>query len=90
MTLEEKLAELSARFAARAGPEAEALGQAIVADDRDEVISRAHKLAGVAALMGQPKIGAAALNLEETALDGKDYRKLGERLCAMLAELAAS
>ncbi|KLE34610.1 Hpt domain-containing protein [Aurantiacibacter luteus] len=82
-----KMAELSARFAAQAGVTRERL--AAQREDRAAIVAEAHKLAGIAAMFGQPAIGVAALALEERAESGGDYGEEWRQLDALLAELAA-
>jgi len=67
------LAPLKAKFANRLAGEVEALRTAWARRDRDTVIDRAHKLAGIAGMVGAPEVGEAALQLEETARSGADY-----------------
>jgi HPt (histidine-containing phosphotransfer) domain-containing protein len=85
--LEGKLAELAARFAARAPLEREALAAALAAGDTATLIDRAHKLAGIAGMVGHPEVGAAALDLEEAVRAGGDGSAEGERLLGLLAAI---
>lgn len=85
--LESKVAELAARFAARAPEERTAIANALAIGDTAALIERAHKLAGVAGMFGHADIGAAALALEETALAGKDYSQRVALLLALLDRL---
>ena len=82
-----KLAELSQRFASRAADERRAIEQALAEGDRGTVAQRAHKLAGNAGMFGQPKIGAAALELEEAAESGGELEPAASRLIGLLAAL---
>lgn len=82
-----RLAELTARFRARAAEERAELSRALGEDDRATVAERAHKLAGNAGMFGEAELGAAALELEEAAETGTDMREAGERLLALLAAL---
>lgn len=82
-----RLAELTARFRARAGEERMVLARALAEDDRATVAERAHKLAGNAGMFGEAELGEAALALEEAAETGAALRESGERLLAMLATL---
>lgn len=70
-TGDEWLDPLRAKFAVRLASEANAFRA--VRDDRAEVIERAHKLAGIAGMLGAPTVGEAALALEEAARAGGDY-----------------
>ena len=81
------MAELTARFAARAQSEHTAIEQALATGDRKAVVQRAHTLAGNAGMFGQPELGAAALELEEAAENGEDMAPAGSRLLALLAAL---
>jgi HPt (histidine-containing phosphotransfer) domain-containing protein len=85
--LESKLADLAARFAARAPEERAAIADALATADNAALIQRAHKLAGIAGMFGHADIGAAALALEETALAGKDYSQRVALLLALLDRL---
>jgi HPt (histidine-containing phosphotransfer) domain-containing protein len=85
--LEGKLAELAARFAARAPQEREALAAALAAGDAAMLIDRAHKLAGIAGMVGHPEVGAAALDLEEAVRVGSDGAAEGERLLGLLSAI---
>ncbi|MGN6499707.1 MAG: Hpt domain-containing protein [Tsuneonella sp.] len=85
--LEGKLAELAARFSARAPQEREAIAAALAAGDAAVVIDRAHKLAGIAGMFGHAEVGAAALALEEAVRAGGDGAAEGARLLGLLAAL---
>lgn len=87
-SLDAKLAQLAADFAARAAGERAAVVAALAADDRSTLQDRAHKLAGIAPMMGFAAIGEAALALEATAENGADCAAPAQRLCALLANLA--
>jgi HPt (histidine-containing phosphotransfer) domain-containing protein len=86
-SLEQKIGELSARFAARASGERDAIAKALHTGDRAALIDRAHKLAGIAGMFGHPQIGEAALALEQAALAGADCAAPGEALLAQLGAL---
>ncbi len=86
--LTDKMAELSARFAQRAGAERAALAADLAAGNRADVQFRAHKLAGLGAMFGHPAIGEAALALEAAAEHGRDMAPAAARLDALLADLA--
>ena len=87
---EDKLAHLATRFAARAVDERLELAAALAADDREAMQTRAHKLAGVAAMFGHPAIGEAALALELAAESGEPLVDLAMQLDNLLADLAVS
>ncbi|MBA4765645.1 Hpt domain-containing protein [Qipengyuania sp. 902] len=85
--LEIRMAQMAARFAARAGEHEAALQAAIAADDREAIASQAHRLAGIAGMFGQPQVGEAAARLEDIVEAGGDYLDAAERLSAMLRDL---
>jgi HPt (histidine-containing phosphotransfer) domain-containing protein len=85
--IESKLAELAARFAARAPEMRAAIAGALAAGDTAAVIEGAHKLAGIAGMFGHADIGAAALALEEAALSGGDCAEHGATLLKLLDDL---
>ena len=64
---------LRQKFLARLAEEHAAFCALSEAADREGIIARAHKLAGIAGMLGAPQIGEAALLLEETARSGDDY-----------------
>lgn len=88
-SLEDKLAELTARFDARAGDERRALNSAVKRGDRVMVASCAHKIAGIAGMVGRSEIGAAALELEGLAESGGDMKRAAKCLDGLLAALGA-
>jgi HPt (histidine-containing phosphotransfer) domain-containing protein len=85
--LKAKLAELERRFVEQAGEHRQAIAGAVAAGNRQELAERAHKLAGIAGMFGQPDIGAAALALEETAESGSDPQPAAARLIDLLGAL---
>ena len=85
--IDARIAELSARFARQAGEYRAALLHADSAGDRTAIRDRAHKLAGIAPMLGHPDIGAAALALEEAVETQSDYRSAFARLDRLLAAL---
>lgn len=82
--LDSKLAQLAARFAARAPAERAAIANAMASCDTAALVDRAHKLAGIAGMFGHADIGAAALALEDAALAGQDCSQQGALLLALL------
>ena len=82
--LEAKLAELSSRFADRLPEERAAIANAIEIGDRRALIDRAHKLAGIAGMFGRPDIGAAALELEQSAMADADFSEEASQLLDLL------
>ena len=87
--LETKMAELQARLAQRCRSEHAALRAAMDRNDREVLIDRSHKLAGIAGMLGAPQIGDAALRLEESVLKGDPYEQDAMRLLALLDEASA-
>ena len=82
-----KLAELGRKFAARAREERAALAQAMADDDRTALRDRAHKLAGIAPMVGFPRVGEAALALELAAEDGAAITAPAQALDQTLAAI---
>lgn len=82
-----KMAELSARFSARAADDSGAIAEALAADDRATLADIAHKLAGNAGMFGHHAIGEAALALEEAAESGAEVAAPAARLRHLLAAL---
>jgi len=87
--LDDKLAELRARFVRRSADAVAAIDRATAEGDREALIERAHAIAGIAGLFGFGEIGAAALDLEECGRAGGDIEAAASRLRAMLVALAA-
>lgn len=85
--LKAKLAELERRFLERADEHRRAIAGALAAGNRQELAERAHKLAGIAGMFGQPAIGAAALALEEAVETGSDPQPAATRLIDLLGAL---
>lgn len=83
--IESKMAELAARFASRAAQERKVICEAIVAGDRAIVAERAHKLAGLAGMMGHPEITTSALALEAAVEAGRTLEGEGQNLLDLLA-----
>lgn len=77
---------LKTKFAARLMDEGEAF-RAMAADpDCEAIAQRAHKLAGIAGMLGAPAVGEAALRVEEAALSGADCELELEALLAAIAD----
>ena len=85
--LDAKLAELGARFDARAGDERTSLADALAAGDRAAIAQQAHRLAGIAGMFGREEVGTAALDLEAAAEAGADMADAAARLDGLLASL---
>lgn len=85
--LDAKMAELAARFDARAADERQTLATALASEDRDAIVGMAHRLAGIAGMFRRDEIGAAALALEEAAEAGHDLAVPAARLDTLLARL---
>jgi HPt (histidine-containing phosphotransfer) domain-containing protein len=82
--LEGKLAELAKRFAERLPEERRSIADALSAGDREALIDRTHKLAGIAGMFGQSEIGAAAQELEQRILADADFGAEAARLLDLL------
>lgn len=85
--LEERIAALAAKFAGGAPEQREALSAALAAGDSATLVARAHKLAGIAGMVGYGEIGEAALALEDAALAGQDIAAPAAALLALLDAL---
>lgn len=85
-SLEAKMAELTARFAAGLPEELRALKAELAAGDRGAVRARAHNLAGRAGMFGHADIGEAAFALEGAAECGQDIATPAARLERLLGE----
>lgn len=81
-----RMAELAARFAASGGEHRSAIAAAVAAQDRAAIVHHAHRLAGIAPMLGHPAIGEAAARLEESAEAG-DYAPDAAALDLLLAQL---
>ena len=77
---------MASRFAERMPQERAAIANALSAGDRETLIDRAHKLAGIAGMFGRPDIGTAALELEQHLLASADYVEETERLLDLLEQ----
>ena len=85
--LEDKLADLAQRFAAQAPGQAEAVRVLVREGNMAALGELAHKLAGIAGVLGQPSLGQAAIKLEETIERGDDPRLATDRLLRLLDAL---
>ena len=61
----------SGNFIAHAEDHLTAIGAAVAAEDAEELMATAHKLKGSALNLGLPRVGAAALVLEESGREGR-------------------
>lgn len=84
---ERKIAELSARFAAKAGEQRESLAAAQARGDLTDLRDQAHKIAGIAGMFGQDEIGAAAFVLESALEAGTRHAEHLVRLQELLTAL---
>ncbi|MBX7497008.1 Hpt domain-containing protein [Qipengyuania sp. 6B39] len=82
--IEDKLAALSARFAAAAEHESLVMESASSQGDWQAVRDRAHAMAGTAPMLGFAAIGDAALALELAIESGGDPAAALKRLDALL------
>lgn len=83
---EEWLDALKAKFAVRLSTESSAFLALQASGDREGIIARAHKLAGLAGMMGAPEVGEMALQLEEAALAGGNFDTQFAALLAAIDE----
>ena len=84
-----RFAELIEKFRRRALGEAEQLGQALAAGDRERVRFLAHSLAGAAGTFGFTELSELARPLDEAAAAGADPARLEELAAPLLAAIAA-
>lgn len=75
------LAPQKAKFAAALPAHREALVRFHAEGDREGMIDRAHKLAGISGMLGAPEVGEAALLFEEALLACDET---AERFAALL------
>ena len=86
---EARMAALRARLAERCREDRAAISEALANDNRETLIDRAHKLAGIAGMLGAPELGEAAFALEEDLLAGREHAASAKTLMDRLAECAA-
>lgn len=87
MTLGEPwLDEMRVVFVARLGDERAAFLAAHKAQDWPAIMHRAHKLAGLAGMLGAPEVGEAALQLEERMNGDQPF---GGEFAALIAAIEA-
>lgn len=82
------LAGLRRRFGVRLREERAAILALAARDDgaaRADLVERAHKLAGIAGMLGAGEVGEAALRLEDAILAGEDHAAAVEALDAAIA-----
>ena len=89
----------SGNFIAHAEDHLTAIGAAVAAEDAEQLMATAHKLKGSALNLGLPRVGAAALVLEENGREGRldgsteAYvaleREMGQAVAALERERAA-
>ena len=90
MTADEAwLGAMREKFRARLHEEREAFVLLRAQEDRPETIARAHKLAGIAGMLGAPHVGELALLLEEAAQKPQDYRAEIDALIAAIEQAIA-
>lgn len=81
---EEWLEPLRRKFGASLPEHRENLLRLHEANDRDGLIDRAHKLAGIAAMMGAPDVGETAFELEESLREhGEGEAEFGALIAAI-------
>lgn len=77
-------ADLRHRFAVRLREERAALAAEAKSNAREALLDRAHRLAGIAGMLGAAEVGEAALRLEDTLRAGEDH---AEALAALRAAI---
>lgn len=82
---DDRMAQLRARFVARAAEQRAQLVAALLAGDHDEMRRLAHGLSGSAGVFGFPEISADAQALEEAVDEGVEEEAL-KRLAGTLLE----
>ena len=87
--LDAKMAELRTRLADRFAEDRRVFAQLVEVDDREAIVDRAHRLAGIAGMLGAPDVGAAALALEDAARTDGTFAEEARRLLALLDGFAA-
>lgn len=85
--IESKMAELAARFAARAVDERNTFLALLATGDRATIAERAHKLAGIAGMYGHPRITDASLALEIAVEEGRSIDSEARLLVDLLAAI---
>lgn len=81
---DQRMAGIAARFAVRLTEERAFWAVMSARSDTGIIIDRAHKLAGLAGMVGAPEVGAAALRLEEAVRAGGQFN---EELCDLLGAI---
>ena len=84
-----RMAELRARLLVRCRDEHRAIEDAMRAEDRNTLIDRSHKLAGIAGMLGAPEIGEAALELEDALRAERSYHAEATLLLHRLTTVTA-
>ncbi|RPF70989.1 Hpt domain-containing protein [Aurantiacibacter spongiae] len=79
-----RMASLKARFAERMAEEREILQAALATCNRPALRDQAHKLAGIAPMLGFLALGDAALALEATVDAGEEHAAAAHRVIALL------
>ena len=82
------MAQLAARFSARAEQDCLALREALRKEDRIAVRDLAHRLAGTAPMLGFEAIGEAARTLEDAADSGRPLGTPAENLLSQLERVS--
>lgn len=86
-SFDRKMAELRLKFVQRCPVEAANLAAARAQHDREELIGRAHKLAGLAGTLGFHEIGSAAAALEEAGEAGYPMDELSRAVIELLEDV---
>ena len=83
-----KLDEMRTRFGARAQNDLAAIELALLAGDIARLADITHRLAGLAAMLGHPAVGDAALAVEDAVLANRVCDAQIARLKTLLSDLA--
>lgn len=81
---EAKLAELRSKLTARLVDEHTAFVRLLAENGREEMLVRAHKLAGIAGMLGAPEVGELARALDEATVTGADFAEKADQLITLL------
>lgn len=81
------LGPLMQKFLARLSDERSTLLELAELGAWDQIFDRAHKLAGIAGMLGAPQVGEAALCFEETARAGNSF---DNEFAALIAAIEAA
>ncbi len=77
---------LKAKFAIRLASEGDIFLALVAENDCEGLTERAHKLAGLAGMLGAPAVGEAALQLEDAMRSGRNWKAELSALLVAIAE----